>query len=155
VNASTETTRRIVAEYVAALQQGDVGALRSSFAPDATWTLRGDVPVAGTWNGPEGILDGFLAQVVEQLDQEVPVHQDLHRIIADDDYAVAEWTSHARSRAGATYSNDYAVVFHVVDGLIQDVTEFCDTSYMKRVLFDQNPARPEVEAEPAHVVAVR
>jgi ketosteroid isomerase-like protein len=48
-----------------------------------------------------------------------------------------EWTSHARARSGAPYDNDYAVVFHVADGLIDAVTEYCDTSYMKRVLFDQ------------------
>jgi ketosteroid isomerase-like protein len=30
-----------------------------------------------------------------------------------------------------------AVVFHVTGGHIDAVTEYCDTSYMKRVLFDQ------------------
>src|SRR3954453_23376103 len=137
MSTHTETTRSVVAAYVAALQRGDLPALRASFAPDATWTLRGDVPVAGTWTGATEILDGFLADLVATLDPDAPVSQDLHRIIADGAYAVAEWTSHARARSGATYANDYAVVFHVVDGLIQDVTEYCDTSYLKRVLFEQ------------------
>jgi ketosteroid isomerase-like protein len=35
------------------------------------------------------------------------------------------------------YDNDYAVVFHVTGGLVDAVTEYCDTSRMKRVLFDQ------------------
>jgi uncharacterized protein len=134
---STEETRRVVAEYVAALQRGDTGALRASFAPKATWTIRGDIPVAGTWTGPEEILDGFLTRLTATLDPETPVTQDLHRIIADGDYAVAEWTSHARARNGAPYDNDYAVVFHVAGGRIDAVTEYCDTSYMKRVLFGQ------------------
>jgi ketosteroid isomerase-like protein len=63
--------------------------------------------------------------------------QTLHRIIADDDYAVAEWTSHARARNGELYENDYAVVFRVAAGLIDSVTEYTDTSCMKRVLFSQ------------------
>lgn len=134
---STEETRRTVAEYVAALQRGDTGALRDSFTPKATWTIRGDIPVAGTWTGPGEILDGFLARMTATLDPAAPVTQDLHRIIADGDCAVAEWTSHARARNGAPYDNDYAVVFHVTGGLIDAVTEYCDTSYMKRVLFDQ------------------
>ena len=71
------------------------------------------------------------------LDPETPVTQDLHRIIADGDRAAVEWTSHARARNGTPYDNDYAVVFHVTDGLIDAVTEYCDTSYMKRVLFGQ------------------
>jgi len=140
MNQTTEVTRRVVADYVAALQRGDLEALRKSFAPRATWTLRGDFPVAGTWTGATEILEGFLAAMFETLDPQQPVSQDLHRIIADGEYGVAEWTSHARSRSGASYSNDYAVVFHVVDGLIEEVTEYCDTSYLKRVLFDQDPS---------------
>jgi uncharacterized protein len=134
---STEETRNVVARYVDALQRGDIDALRASFAPKATWTIRGDIPVAGTWTGPDEILDGFLARVTATLDPAAPVTQDLHRVIADGDHAVAEWTSHARARNGAPYDNDYAVVFRVTDGLIDAVTEYCDTSYMKRVLFDQ------------------
>jgi ketosteroid isomerase-like protein len=134
---STEETRKVVAAYVGALQRGDMDALRASFTQKATWTIRGDVPVAGTWTGPAEILDGFLAQVTATLDPAAPVTQDLHRVTTDGDVAVAEWTSHARARNGTPYDNDYAVVFHVTGGLIDAVTEYCDTSYMKRVLFDQ------------------
>ena len=133
----TKTPRQVVADYVAALQRGDLEALRASFAPQGTWTLRGDLPVAGTWTGPDEIFDGFLAQVVATLDPQAPVSQTLHRIIADGEYAVAEWTSTARTASGESYENDYAVVFHVVDGLIASAVEYCDTSYMKRVLFEQ------------------
>lgn len=134
---STEETRRVIAGYVAALQRGDADSLRASFTPKATWTIRGDIPVAGTWSGPGEILDGFLAKMTATLDPQTPVTQDLHRIIADGDWAVAEWTSHARARSGTPYDNDYAVVFHVTDGRIDAVSEYCDTSCMKRVLFDQ------------------
>ena len=133
---STEETRRVVAGYVAALQRGDIDALRDSFTPAATWTIRGDIPVAGTWTGPGEILDGFLAKMTATLDPATPVTQTLHRIIADGDYAVAEWTSRARARNGTPYENDYAVVFRVTGGRIDAVTEYCDTSYMKRTLFE-------------------
>ncbi|MGH3167070.1 MAG: hypothetical protein ACRDN0_14425 [Trebonia sp.] len=43
---STEETRSVVAGYVATLQCGDIVALRASFTPKATWTIRGDIPVA-------------------------------------------------------------------------------------------------------------
>ena len=55
--ARTEQTRSVVRNYVAALQRGDLATLRACFAPDATWSLRGDLPVSGTWTGPEQILD--------------------------------------------------------------------------------------------------
>jgi uncharacterized protein len=134
---TTERTRQVVADYLAALGRGDLAALRASFAPDATWTLAGDLPVSGTWTGPDQILDQFLAALVDRLDPTAAVTQDLHRIVADGQYAVAEWTSHARARTGTEYVNDYAVVFHVIDGRIVEVREYCDTAYLKRVLFDR------------------
>jgi uncharacterized protein (TIGR02246 family) len=132
---STETTRAVVAAYVAALQAGDLEALRAAFADDGTWTLKGDVPVAGTWTGPDEIFDGFLAQLVERLDVAAGVTQTLHRIVADGEYAVAAWTSRARARSGEPYVNDVAVMFHVVDGKIASAREYTDTSYLQRVLF--------------------
>ena len=43
----SKSRRDVVARYVAALQRGDLNALRASVTPEATWTIRGDVPVAG------------------------------------------------------------------------------------------------------------
>jgi ketosteroid isomerase-like protein len=40
-------------------------------------------------------------------------------------------------RGGTPYDNDHAVVFHVAGGRIDAVTEYCDTSFMMRILFDQ------------------
>ena len=74
--------------------------------------------MSGTWTGPDAILDGFLAAMFARLDPTAPVTQELHRIIADGEYAVAEWTSSARSVAGREYRNDYAVTFRVAGGLI-------------------------------------
>ncbi len=135
--STTEETRTVVEEYVAALQRGDLDALRASFAPAATWSLRGDLPTSGTWIGPAEILDGFLAQMTARLDLTQSLSQELWRVIADGDYAVAEWTSRATTRSGAAYENDYAVVFHVRDGRIQAVREYFDTAYAARVLFGE------------------
>ena len=131
----TEITRKVVADYVAALQAGDTEALRNAFAADGTWTLRGDVPVAGVWTGADEIFDGFLAQLVARLDVSAGVTQTLHRIVADGEYGLAEWTSRATALSGEPYVNDVAVVFHVVDGKIASAREYTDTSYLQRVLF--------------------
>jgi uncharacterized protein len=132
---TTETTRAVVAAYIAALQRGDIDALRASFAPDATWWVNGTLPVSGTWHGPDGILDGFLGAVVARLDPDAQVTQELTGLIADGDTAVAEWTSRARATTGRDYENRYAVVFEVRDGLITAVREYFDTERMRDVLF--------------------
>jgi uncharacterized protein len=82
---STAETRRVIVGHVAALQRGDAHSRRASFTPKPNWTIRGDIPVAGTWTGPGEILNGFLAKMTATLDPQTPVTQDLHRIIADGD----------------------------------------------------------------------
>jgi uncharacterized protein (TIGR02246 family) len=133
--STTESTRSVVAQYVAALQRADIEALRESFAPDATWWLRGDLPTSGTWTGPDEILDGFLAKMTAQLDTSKPLTQELKHVIADGELAVAEWTSRATTSTGEAYENDYAVVFQVRQGKIIAVREYFDTAYASRVLF--------------------
>ena len=132
---STEASRAVVASFFRALRAGDMDALRGVFAPGATWVLRGDLPASGTWTGPDGIMDGFFPRIFGRLDPEVPVVQDVHRIIADGEYAVAEWTTHARTRDGRWYDSDYAGVFRVVGGQLAAVTEYLDTAYAGQVLF--------------------
>ncbi len=132
---STEASRAVVKGFFSALRAGDMDTLRKTLAPDATWTLRGTLPASGTWIGPDGIMDGFFTRIFGRLDAGVPVVQDVHRIIADGEYAVAEWTTHARTRDGRCYDNDYAGVFRVVDGRLSAVTEYLDTAYAKQVLF--------------------
>ncbi len=132
----TERTRAVVRDYVAALQRGDVAALRESFAPDATWSLRGGLPVSGTWTGPDAIIDGFLAAMMARLDADQPLSQELTRLVADGDTAVAEWTSRATTTTGEAYENEYAVVFQVRGQEIVAVREYFDTEYAGRVLFD-------------------
>ena len=132
----TERSRAVVSDYVAALQKGDIDTLRASFTADATWWLSGDLPVSGTWTGPDEILDSFLAAMLARLDATKPVTQELKGLVADGDTVVAEWTSRATTRAGGSYENDYAVVFVVRDGKIAAVREYFDTAYAQRVLFD-------------------
>jgi len=133
--SATEASRAVVAGFFRALRAGDMDALRATFAPDATWILRGGLPASGTWTSPDGIMDGFFPQIFGRLDPDVPVVQDVHRIIADGEYAVAEWTTHARTRDGRRYDSDYAGVFRVVNGQLAAVTEYLDTAYASRVLF--------------------
>ena len=52
-----------VARFFRALRAGDMTAVRAAFAPDAAWTLRGELPASGMWTGPGGIIDGFFPQI--------------------------------------------------------------------------------------------
>ena len=54
--------KNLLQRYVAALQAGDTDAVRTFFTEDATWTLQaGQLPMSGTWEGRDQIMDGFFA----------------------------------------------------------------------------------------------
>lgn len=62
------TPRETLNRYLDALLEGDVETVRSCFAPDATWWIHGDLPVAKTYRGPGAIVDELLFTVGERFD---------------------------------------------------------------------------------------
>jgi hypothetical protein len=132
---ATERSRAVVLDYVSALDRGDPGELRAMFTSDATWWLSGDLPTSGTWTGPKGIIDDFLAAMMGSLDLSRPVTREVKRVLADGDAVAVEWTTRATTSAGASYENDYAFVFEVREGRISAVREYFDTAKAHRLLF--------------------
>jgi uncharacterized protein len=66
-------SKAVVQRYVAALQAGDEGQVRTSFAEEASWTIAaGDLPIAGSWEGRDAILDGFLATALSYYEPARP-----------------------------------------------------------------------------------
>jgi uncharacterized protein len=57
------TSKQVVQRYLDALLVGDVDTIRESFAEEATWTMHGDLPIAGPWLGRDQIVDDFLRAV--------------------------------------------------------------------------------------------
>jgi ketosteroid isomerase-like protein len=133
--ADTERSRAVVLDYLAALDRGDPQELREKFTPDATWWLSGDLPVSGTWTGPTGIIDDFLAAMMARLDASRPITREIKHVLADGDAVAVEWTTRATARDGAVYENDYAIVFEIKGDLIAAVREYFDTTRAQRVLF--------------------
>jgi hypothetical protein len=121
--------------YVAALQAGDDAAIRASFAEDATWTLEaGDLPISGTWEGRDAILDDFLGTALAHYEPG-SISLEVTAMIAERDQVVLQWTSRARTRDGDPYENGCLGVFTVRDGKIRAVREYMDTLYAREVAF--------------------
>jgi ketosteroid isomerase-like protein len=122
------TNREVIERYVEALQTSDVPTIRASFAPHATWTLAGRLPLSGVWEGRDAIMDDFFGQLAglyapDSIDIEVT------SLTADEDRVALEWTSRARTIDGAPYENRCAGVFTLADGRITTVREYMDTDY--------------------------
>jgi ketosteroid isomerase-like protein len=134
MNRSNDS-KLVLRRYVAAVQAGDVAAIRDAFADDATWTLEaGDLPISGTWEGRDAIVDDFLATAIAYY-APGSVSVQITAMIAEDDRVALQWTSRARTRDGDPYENGCLGIFTVRDGRIQAVREYMDTLYAHDVAF--------------------
>ncbi|MCX5388249.1 nuclear transport factor 2 family protein [Streptomyces sp. NBC_00083] len=131
---ATETGRAVVLGYMDTLTTGDFSALSGFFAPDATWTLAGDLPLSRTWTGPQEILGEFIPAMVSHF---VPESMEFafEGVIADGERVFAEWNTRALTTEGARYDQHCLAVFTVRDGRIVAVREYIDTLHAKNVVF--------------------
>ncbi len=121
--------KSVVRRYVSALEAGDERAVREMFDEQATWTLAaGALPISGTWEGRDAILDEFLATALSYYEPG-SVSLEITGMVAEGDRVVLQWTSRANTRTGRGYENDCIGVFTVRDGKIHAVREYMDTLY--------------------------
>jgi uncharacterized protein len=141
----TEASKAVVLAYVKALTDGDFAALRAFFGPDSTWTLAGDLPLSGTWTGPDEILGRFLPAMVARLVPE-SMEFEFDGLIGEGDRVLAEWNTRAMARSGGRYEQHCLAVFTIRDGRIAAVREYFDTLHAREVVFADDavttPARP-------------
>jgi ketosteroid isomerase-like protein len=50
------------------------------------------------------------------------------QLIAEDDYVVVECRGHVTTKAGIPYNNTYCWVCRIVEGKLQELTEYMDTA---------------------------
>jgi ketosteroid isomerase-like protein len=137
---SHTTARQVVRRYLDALVAGDIETIRDCFAEDATWTIYGDLPIAGPWHGRDRIVDDFLGAVGGSLFEPGSQSFEFPTLIAEGDTVALEWRVRARSRRGGDYDNAYCGIFVVRNGRIAVVREYLDSGYAASVLFDRRAA---------------
>jgi len=130
----TSASRTVVQAYMDALMTGDFNALRSFFTAESTWTLAGDLPLSGTWTGPEAILDEFVPRMVSRLVPE-SMEFEFDGMIAEGDRVLAEWSTRALARSGGRYEQHCLAVFTIREGRIASVREYFDTKHAHDVVF--------------------
>jgi uncharacterized protein len=134
------TPKQVVQRYLDALLDGDIDTIRDSFAEDATWTIYGDLPIAGPWEGRDRIVDDFLSTVGGTLFEAGTQSFEFPTLIAEGNTVALEWRVRARTARGAEYDNAYCGIFTVGGGRISAVREYLDSGYAARTLFAADQA---------------
>jgi ketosteroid isomerase-like protein len=119
--------KKVVLNFLAALDSGNGAAAMAALADDATWTVVGHgLPVSGTMTNTE---------LFELLGKEADVYEGPLRvtptgITVEGQRVAVEATAHGTIRRnGKPYDNNYHFLFVVDDGKIREVKEYMDTHH--------------------------
>ena len=125
--------KKIVLGFADAISSGDLEAIQTALADDASWWFPCSLPWSGTHNGKQAILEGFFGQALPYF-QPGTLSVEVRNIIGEGDHVAVEWVTRGKSTKGRDYENDYDLMFEVREGKIQTVRHYGDTLYCTEVL---------------------
>lgn len=124
----------VVLRYFDALAAGDQDVIRDSWAPDGSCWYGGDLPISGTWQGRDQVINGFLATAFAHLDPEQEIGIKVTNHFGAGEQVLVEWDSWATGKTGRPYRENNIGVFTVRDGRITNMREYADTQHWERAL---------------------
>ncbi|MBD0862007.1 nuclear transport factor 2 family protein [Gordonia sp. zg691] len=131
---TAQQNKALVAEFMEVFSSGDVDAILSFLAPNATWWVGGTIDgISGTKNKEEfgAMLAGLSATTKTGAIALKPLAW-----TAEGDRVAVETESYSEMANGRVYNNLYHFVFVVRDGKIHEVKEFLDTEHTRAVFLD-------------------
>lgn len=130
--ANTAENKETVRRIYAAMQTGDRSVFAASVHPDYVWRLPGHHSWAGRFEGHEAIRRDLLVPLFSLFATEY--RAEAVTLIAEGDVVVAEVRGDVMTTRGERYDNEYCFVFRFRDGKIAELTEYCDSDLIERVL---------------------
>lgn len=128
---SVNENRALLQNIFERMAAGDTRALSDAMAPEFRWTFPGHWSWSGSWEpkttAVQGLLRPLMAQFTDYRISADAVH-------ADGDRVVVQAHSAATTIRGEVYDQYYCFVFRVEAGQLLEVTEYCDTALVERVL---------------------
>ncbi|WP_436348706.1 nuclear transport factor 2 family protein [Natronorubrum sp. FCH18a] len=131
--ATTQRNNVEIAEQLYdAFNRGDLEECLAGFADDITWTVPEGLPFgAGTHHGPEAIMEGSWAPLLEHFDHFDVV---IDRFIDGGDTVVMEGTHRATTPDGDVIEVPAVHVVDMAEGKVQQFTSYEDTALTQQLL---------------------
>jgi uncharacterized protein len=99
---------------------------------DIRWRIIGTTEWSGTWEGKEAVRRDLLDPLFAQF--ATPYRNKAIRLVAEDDYVVIECRGDVTTKSGRPYRNTYCYVCRFEGGKVRELTEYCDTELLTKVL---------------------
>lgn len=116
---------QIVRATYEAFGRGDIPAVMSSWHPDITWTEPEGSPYAGTYTGPQAIVDGVFADLNVTW-TEFAVTPDEYLDAGDTVVVLGHFTG-AHAGTGKTFRARFAHILRMRDGLVTSFEGIADS----------------------------
>jgi len=128
MNPNAATIRSIYDSFA----RGDVPTFLGVLAPDVKWTEAEGFPYAGTYTGPQAVLEGVLMKIGAEWDRFVVEPREY---VSEGDTVVAIGMYRGRYRAtGKSFDAPYVHVWKFKGGKVQTFEQHCDTVLVQRAL---------------------
>ncbi len=128
---TAEDNKRIVQKFYEASNSGDMHTCMDLIADDIRWTNIGSTPLSGTFQGKAELQEKLLGPLFGKLKQ--GISSTVHRLVAENDFVVAQHSGSAETHDGQPYNNTYCWIIRMRDGKFAEVTEYMDTELVARV----------------------
>jgi uncharacterized protein len=124
--------KELIQDAFAELAKGNGIRFVDLLGEDIRWRIIGTTEWSGTWEGKaavrRGLLDPLFAQFATRYRNRAI------RLIAEDDYVVIECRGDVTTKLGRPYRNTYCYVCRLEGGKVTELTEYCDTELLTKVL---------------------
>lgn len=127
-----ETNKQIVERIYAAMETGDRDAFGAAVSPNYSWRLAGQSSWSRLFKGQVMVRRDLLKPLFARFSTAYTAK--LTRVTGEGDIVVAEVLGEVTTQEGQRYNNEYCFVFRFEGGLIVEITEYCDTDLIERVL---------------------
>jgi ketosteroid isomerase-like protein len=106
--------------------------LLAVLSPDVEWTEAGGFPYAGTYVGPEALIDGVFRRLGSEW---TGYRADVHTYLADGDRVAAFGVySGTYNATGKSMTAPFAHLYQIKDGKVIRMTQYVDTVLVTRAL---------------------
>lgn len=122
---SASRNKEIVRSFYEAGNRGDFDTCFALVADDIAWINIGTTALSGTYRGKDEVMKKLLGLLFGQL--KAGISSTIIRLIAEDDFVVAQTSGRAETKDGRAYNNTYCQVIRLRDGQFVEVTEYFDT----------------------------
>jgi ketosteroid isomerase-like protein len=127
----TATNKQIIEQAYASFAAGDVPAALAAFADDIRWVEPDGYPIAGTYVGPQAVLEGVFMRLGEIGDHFAVQPEQL---VADGDTVIAlGHLSWKQNRTAAPASVKMAQVWTFRDGKAATFEQHTDTARVREL----------------------